>query len=88
MSKFNDKWAGEFDNLLDFSKDSIQMWIVDYVNINNIFYVIICKSHDEVIEIEKEIFKMKTKQEVIVPPLQDFIFYWLEKHLVVVFKTA
>ena len=53
VSKIKDKWAGEFDNLSDFSKDSIWTWSVDYVNLNNNIFVIICEAHDEVIEIEK-----------------------------------
>lgn len=48
VSKLKDKWAKEFDNLLDFSEDSIQTWVVDYINLNNNIYVIVCEAHDEV----------------------------------------
>ena len=60
---------------------------MDYVNLNNNIYVIIREYHDEVIEIEKEIFEMKIKQEITVPPLRDFIFYWIEKQLAAVVGT-
>lgn len=40
------------DNLIDFSEDNIQSWIINYVNLNNNIYVLISESHDEVIKIE------------------------------------
>ena len=33
--KLKEKWAGEFDNLSDFSKDNICTWTIEYVNFNN-----------------------------------------------------
>ena len=40
LSKLKDKWAREFDNLLDFSKDNMCTWTFDYVNLhNNVFLV-------------------------------------------------
>lgn len=52
-------------------------------------YVIInCESHDNLIKIEKEIFKMRIKQEITIPPLRDFNFYFLEKQLTKIVKTS
>ena len=79
VSKLKDKWSGEFKNLLDFYEDNIQTWTVDYVNLNNNISIIVCESHDDLIEIEKEIFEMKIKKEIIVPPLRGLISNWLEK---------
>ena len=61
VSKLKDKWAKEFDNLKNFSKDNIRAWTVDYVNLNNNIFVIISEAQDEVTKIEKEIFEMKIK---------------------------
>ena len=35
VSKLNKKWAREFDNLTNFSKERITAWNIDYVNSNN-----------------------------------------------------
>lgn len=48
-------------------------WAIDYVNLNNN----VSKSHDDSIQVEKEIFEMKIKQEITVPPLRDYISDWL-----------
>lgn len=88
VSKLKDKWAREFDNLFDFSKGNIRMWTMDYANLNNNIYVFICEVHDELIEIEKQIFEMKIKPEITIPPLWDFISNCLEKQLAMVVETA
>ena len=61
MSKLKDKWNGELDDLSYFSKDNIHIWIVDYVNLNNNVYVNISEVHDNLNQVEKEIFEMKIK---------------------------
>ena len=35
LSKLKDRWTGEFSDLLDFSKDGMHTWTVDYTNLNN-----------------------------------------------------
>ena len=72
-SKLKDKWAGEFDDLSDLFKDNILSWTVDYVKLNNDMSICISESCESLIQVEREIFKMKIKQEIIVPPPQDFI---------------
>ena len=69
VPKLKDNWTKEFDSSMKFSEDNVWTWTMDYVNFNNNIYIIICESHDEVVKIEKEIFAMKIKQEIIVPPL-------------------
>ena len=63
VSKLKDKWAREFNNLSYFSKDNIWASTVVYVNLNKNIYVILYESHDELIEIEKEILKWKLSKE-------------------------
>lgn len=62
VSKIKDKWSGEFENLSYFSKDIIQKWIMDYINLNNNIFVIDCESRDELIELEKKFMKWKLKK--------------------------
>lgn len=63
-------------------------WIVDYVNLNHNFYVSISKARDYLFEIEKEAFENKIKQQITVPPMWDYIFYRVEKQLIVVEETT
>ena len=81
MSKIRDKWAGEFDSLTNFYEENIRAWTIDYLNFNNNISIIVNEAHKEVLEIEKEISEMKSKHEITVPPLWDFISEWLEKQL-------
>ena len=41
----------------------------DYANLNNKISISISKSHGDLIQFEKEIFEMKIKQEITIPPL-------------------
>ena len=59
-------------------------WTIDYVNLNNDMSISISKSHKNLIQLERDIFEMNIKQEINVPPLQDFISTWFEKQLVAV----
>lgn len=61
VSKLKDKWVGEFHRLIDFFKDNIKAWTIDYINLNNNISTIVCEARKEVIEIDKEIFEMKIK---------------------------
>ena len=67
LSKLKGKWVGEFDNLLDFFEENIKIWIVSYVNNDNT--TIISQGREDFLNIEKESFDMKVKQDIIVPPL-------------------
>ena len=44
MSKVKDRWAREFNNLIDFFEDNIKARTMDYVNLNNNISVIICEA--------------------------------------------
>ena len=55
------------------------MWTIDYVNLNHNVYVSISKARVELLEIEKEAFEIKLKQDIIVPPMRDYNFYWVKK---------
>ena len=88
FSKLKDKWDWEFDDLSYLSEDNMHAWTIDYANLNNNIYIFIFEFQEGLIQGEKDIFKMNIKEEIIVPPLQDFIFAWLKKQLVEVTKTT
>ena len=79
VSKIKEKWAEEFDNLTDFSKDNIKSLTIDYVNLDNNILIIVGEAWEEIIEMGKKIFEMNIKHEIIVPPFHFFITKWLEK---------
>ena len=62
LARLKDKWAEEFDNLVDLSRDDMRTWTVDYVNFNHNIFVILSKACDKVLDIEREVFQMKIKQ--------------------------
>ena len=88
LSKLKDKWAREFNDMLDFSKDNMHTWTIDYVNLNNNIFISIVEAPENLSQVEREILKMNIKQEINVPPLQDFKSGWREKQLVTVTETA
>ena len=43
------------------------MWTIDYVNLNNNISIIIVEAHENLIQVEREIFEMKIRQEITIP---------------------
>lgn len=79
LSKLRHKWSKGFNILSDLSKDNMRTWTVDYVNLNHNVSVSIFEARDDLLEIEKEAFEMKIKQEIAIPSIHDYIFDWVEK---------
>ena len=52
-----------------------------------IIYIIVCEAWEEFIKIKKELYEIKIKQEIIVPPIQEFISEWLENKLLEIAET-
>lgn len=73
LSKLRDKWAKEFDNLFDFSGDNMCIWTIEYVNHNHNIFGNIYESWDDLLEIEKEVFQIKFRQEITIPPMWDYV---------------
>jgi hypothetical protein len=67
----------KFDNMMEFTHDDIDNWLVEYTNKNEDIENILQNLFVDLREIEKELFNVKIKQEVIVAPLRDFIQEWL-----------
>ena len=79
LTRLKGRWDEEFDNLINFSGDDMHMWIVHYVNINHNIFFNLSEDHDELLDIERELFQMKIKKEITIPSMRDHIFDWVEK---------
>lgn len=55
LCKSKEKLDGEFDNLKDFSKENIKIWIITYVYFNNDNTTIISQGREKFSHIEKDI---------------------------------
>ena len=65
--------AEKFDNMIESTHDDIDNQLVKYTNKNEDIENILQKLSIDLREIEKELFNVQIKQEVIVSPLRDFI---------------
>lgn len=68
LSKLKEKWDEGFNNKSYFSKDNMQTWTMDYVNLNNNTFIVGGEAHDDLIEVEPKLFEMNIKQGIMVPP--------------------
>jgi hypothetical protein len=59
--------------MMEFTHDDIDNWLVEYTNKNEDIENVSVDLRD----IEKELFNIKIKQEVIIVPLRDSIQEWL-----------
>jgi hypothetical protein len=73
--------AEKFDNMIEFTHDDIDNWLVEYTNKNEDIENALQNLSIDLREIEKELFNVKVKQEVIVSPLRDFIQEWLNNSI-------
>jgi hypothetical protein len=76
----------KFDNMMEFTHDDIDNWLVEYTNKNEEIENILQNLFVDLREIEKELFNIKIKQEVIVAPLRDFIQEWLNTSIAKIFE--
>jgi hypothetical protein len=78
--------AEKFDNMIEFACDDIDSSLVEYTNKNEDIENILQNLFVDFREIEKELFNVKIKQEVIVSPLRDFIQEWLNNSIAKISK--
>jgi hypothetical protein len=78
--------AEKFDNMIEFTHDDIDNWLVEYTNKNEDIENILQNLSVDLREIEKELFNVKIKQEVIIAPLRDFIQEWLNNSIAKISK--
>jgi hypothetical protein len=77
----------KFDNMIEFTHDDIDTWLVKYTNKNEDIENMLQNLSVDLREIEKELFNVKIKQEVIASPLRDFIQEWLNNSIAKISKT-
>jgi hypothetical protein len=71
----------KFDTMIEFTHDDIDNWLVEYTNKNEDIENTLQNLSIDLREIEKELFNIKVKQEVIVAPLRDYIQEWLNNSI-------
>jgi hypothetical protein len=71
----------KFDTMIEFTHDDIDNWLVEYTNKNEDIENTLQNLSIDFREIEKELFDIKVKQEVIVAPLRDYIQEWLNNSI-------
>ena len=76
----------KFANMMEFTHDDIGSWLVECTNKNEDIENILQNLSIDLREIEKELFNIKIKQEVIVAPLRDFIQEWLNASIAKISK--
>jgi len=75
-------WASEFTNLIEFSKDEVERWLVRYINKNDYIKDTLHQLSIQLREMENELFEIKTKQEIMIASMQEYIEEWLRKYFV------
>jgi hypothetical protein len=73
--------------MIEFTHDDIDSWLVDYRNKNEDIENTLHNLSIYLREIEKEIFEIKVKHEVIVSSLREYIQEWLNNSLTKIFGT-
>jgi hypothetical protein len=79
-------WANEFSDSIEFSEEEIEIWLVWYVNKNEDIEDTLHQLSLDLRELENELFETKTKHEITVAPMREYIEQWLTKALVKIMK--
>jgi hypothetical protein len=75
-------WANEFTETIEFYEDEVERWLVRYINRNDEVDDTLHQSELDLREFESQLFEIKTKHEIIVAPLREYIEEWLNKALI------
>jgi hypothetical protein len=78
--------ASEFTDLIEFSKEAIEMWMVTYININDEEDEMLHQLGMDLRDMENELFKIKTNHEIMLAPMREYIEEWLRKSLIKITK--
>jgi hypothetical protein len=66
-------WENEFTETIDFYEEEVEKWLVWYINRNNEVDDTLHQSDMDMRELKNELFEIKTKHEIIVAPLREYI---------------
>ena len=72
----------EFTETIEFFEDEVEIWLVRYITRNDEVDDTLHQSELDLMEFERQLFKIKTKHEIIVEPLREYIKEWLKKVLI------
>jgi 50S ribosomal subunit-associated GTPase HflX len=75
-------WESEFSDSVEFFKEEVERWLVQYINKNDDIEDTLHQLSIDLREMENELFEIKTKHEIIVAPMREYIEEWLTKALV------
>ena len=77
LSTLKSKSAQDFDDLTDVSEEKFEYWMVIIPNENSNVEVDIDQCKEYLAKIERALFDLCVEQDIIVPPLCNFIEEWI-----------
>jgi hypothetical protein len=66
-------WDNEFSDSVGFSEEDIERWLVRYINKNNDIEDTLHQLSIDLGEFENELFETKTKHEITISPMREYI---------------
>jgi hypothetical protein len=75
-------WDSEFIETIKFYEDEVERLLVRYINRNDEVDDTLHPSELDMMELESELFDIKTKHEITMAPLREYIGEWLKKELI------
>jgi hypothetical protein len=72
--------------MTEYTEQEIESWFVEYMNKNEDIEITLQQLSIDLREFESTLFDIKTKQEVIVSPMHDYIENWLKLALIKITK--
>jgi len=79
-------WENEFTETIYFSEDEVEKWLVRYINRNDEVDDTLHQLEIDMREFENQLFEIKTKHEIIMALLNEYINKWLKKTLIIITK--
>jgi hypothetical protein len=74
-------WENEFTETIEFFEE-VEKWLVGYINRNDEVDDTYHQSNMDMREFEIKLFEIKTRHEITVAPLREYIEEWLKKALI------
>jgi len=75
-------WANKFTKTIEFFEEEFEKWLVRYINRNDEVDGTLHESDMDTREFENELFEIKTRHEIMVAPLREYIEEWFKKALI------
>jgi hypothetical protein len=75
-------WENEFTETIGFFEEEVEKWLVKYINRNDEVDDTLHESCMDMREFENEFFEIKTRHEITVSPMKEYIEEWFKKVLI------